>query len=212
MKQQNRKRLFLTSSFCDVSSFFANFCGENVEGKTVTFIPTASLVEDYTQYVDDDRNAFLDLGIKVDELPISDKTEEEISEALSKNDFIYVSGGNTFYLLQELRKSKADKWITEQIEKGKIYIGTSAGSVVLAEQITYIEKADDKSKAPDLHDFSGLGCVDFYPLPHYGNEPFTAAVEEIFNTYKEQIHLIPISNTQAIEVRGTETQVVGTPS
>lgn len=203
------KKLFITSSFCDVAQYFENFCGEKVEGKTITFIPTASVVEDFTEYVNDDKNAFIRLGLNIDELNISDKTEQQIAETLTKNDFIYVSGGNTFYLLQELRKSKADKLISEQIESGKIYIGTSAGSVVLSKNIKYLEKVDDKNKAQELKDYSGMACVDFYPLPHYKSEPFTEIIEEVFNTYKEKIRLIPISNTQVIEVNGTEIQVIG---
>jgi len=38
------KSLFLVSSFKDVADIFERFAG-NVEGKTVTFIPTASVVE-----------------------------------------------------------------------------------------------------------------------------------------------------------------------
>ena len=38
------KKLFLASSFKDVAKIFMEFEG-NVEGKTVTFIPTASIVE-----------------------------------------------------------------------------------------------------------------------------------------------------------------------
>ncbi|GGE92193.1 dipeptidase E [Chishuiella changwenlii] len=203
------KKLFITSSFYDVAQYFENFCGENIWGKTVTFIPTASVVEDYTQYVDDDRNALIKLGLIVEDLNISNKNEKEIAQTLSKNDFIYVSGGNTFYLLQELRKSKADKLISEQIKNGKIYIGTSAGSVILSKNIEYLEKVDDKNKAQNLKDYSGLGCVDFYPLPHYKSEPFTEIIEEVFNTYKDQINLIPISNEQVIEVNGSEIKIIG---
>jgi len=203
------KKLFITSSFRDVAQYFENFCKEKVFGKSVTFIPTASIVEEYTQYVDDDKNALIDLGLIIDELNISDKTEQQIAQTLSKNDFIYVSGGNTFYLLQELKKSKADKLISEQIEKGKIYIGASAGSVVLSNNIEYLEQVDDKNKAVDLKDYSGLGCIDFYPLPHYKSEPFTEIMDEVLNTYQEHISLIPISNTQVIEVNGTQIEICG---
>ncbi|WP_294265846.1 Type 1 glutamine amidotransferase-like domain-containing protein [uncultured Chryseobacterium sp.] len=85
----------------------------------------------------------------------------------------------------------------------------SAGSVVLLKNIEYLEQVDDKYKAQDLKDYLGLGCVDIDPLPHYKSEPFTEVVDEILNKYKEQIPLIPISNTQVIEVNGTEVQIVG---
>lgn len=203
------KKLFLSSSFCDVAKYLANFYQEELKGKTVTFIPTASLVEEYTGYVENDKNAFIELGLIVDILNIEQKTEQDIAETLSKNDLIYVSGGNTFYLLQELIKSKADKLISEQIENGKLYIGTSAGSIILSKNIEYIEQVDDKTKAPELKDYSGLGIINFYPLPHYGNEPFTEIIENIYKEYHEKIPLIPISNTQVIEFKNNEKTVKG---
>src|SRR5690606_6885861 len=142
------------SSFCDVAKYLINFYGKELKDKTVTFIPTASLVEEYTGYVENDKNAFIELGIIVDVLNIELKNEQEIAETLSQNDFIYVSGGNTFYLLQELIKSKADKIISEQIENGKMYIGASAGSIILSKNIEYIGLVDDKTKAPELKDYS----------------------------------------------------------
>ncbi|MFZ4860857.1 Type 1 glutamine amidotransferase-like domain-containing protein [Sphingobacterium sp. Mn56C] len=203
------KKLFLASSFCDVALYFEQFCGEQVSGKSVTFIPTASDVEDYTGYVANDRNAFSELGITVDELNISGKTEQQIAETLAKNDFIYVSGGNTFYLLQELIKSKADKLISAYIEKGKTYIGASAGSIILSPNIQYLERVDAKDVATELSSYTGLGLIDFYPLPHFGNEPFADLMQAVYNDYQDTLPLIPISNTQVIQVKGTERHVVG---
>lgn len=203
------KKLFLSSSFCDVAQYFEKFVWEKIVWKTVTFIPTASMTEDFTKYVDNDKNAFIELGIMVEELNISDKNQQQIAETLSKNDFIYISGGNTFYLLQELRKSKSDKLIAEHIENGKIYIGSSAGSIVLAPNIEYAEKVDDIKKAPVLTEYSWLGILDFYPLPHYKSEPFTQIIDEIFSDYETKIPVVPISNTQVIEVKGTTRKIIG---
>ena len=43
----------------------------------------------------------------VDELELTKLTNAEVAEKLRKNNYIYVSGGNTFFLLQELRKKGA---------------------------------------------------------------------------------------------------------
>jgi dipeptidase E len=37
------KKLFLASSFKDVANLLENFANESLKGKTVTFIPTASI-------------------------------------------------------------------------------------------------------------------------------------------------------------------------
>ena len=206
------KKLFLSSSFCDVSKYLKAFYGDELKGKTVTFIPTASIVEEYRGYVENDKKAFAELEIDVEILNIEQKTEQEIAETLSRNDFIYVSGGNTFYLLQELIKSKSNKLISEQINNGKLYIGASAGSIILSPNIEYIEGVDDKTKAPELVDYSGLAVIDFYPLPHYKNEPFTESIENIFEKYRNQIPLIPISNSQVIEYKNNKKSIKGDPN
>lgn len=201
--------LFLTSSFVDVAEYLEPFVGEKLNGKTITFIPTASIPEEYKGYVDNDRKAFEKIGLIVNELDISKLHEDKIKDAVERNDFIYISGGNTFYLLQELKNTGTDKIILDEIQKGKLYIGASAGSVITAKNIEYIEKMDDKTKAEKLNDFNALNIVDFYTLPHHTNQPFKNAVEEILNEYADKINLIPISNTEAIQVKGNEIKIIG---
>ena len=69
---------------------------------------------------------------------------------------------------------------------------------------------DDKRKADQLSDYNALAIVDFFTLPHYSNEPFKQVAAKILNEYKDQIDLIPISNTQAIEVTNKDIKIVGT--
>lgn len=205
------KKMFLSSSFNDVYQFLENFYGESVKGKTVAFIDTASLVEDYTKYVDDDRKAFIELGAIIKDLDIIGKNEDEISKVFSESDMIFVSGGNTFYLLQELKKSNADQLIIDEIKKGKLYIGSSAGSIILSKDILYVDKMDDKVKATELENFLGLNMVDFYTLPHLNNEPFVEIVENILkeNNGIDKLPLVPISNHQVILVNNSQYKIIG---
>lgn len=203
------KKLFLTSSFSDVAHYFEKFVGYNVKGKSVTFITTATVPEEYTGYIDDDKNAFEQLGITINEFDVTGKTRSEIEKTFAKNDFIYVSGGNTFYLLQELKKSNTDQLLAEEIEKGKIYIGVSAGIMILSPDISYVQLIDDCTKAPDLTDFTGLGIVPFYPLPHFKSEPFSEIIDKVIEHYENQISLIVISNSQAIEMDESQQKIVG---
>jgi len=203
------RNLFLASSFCHVAPYLVDFYAGNLAGKTITFIPTASMVEEYRQYVENDKQALEALGMQIDELHIDRADEAHIALTLAKNDFIYVSGGNTYYLLQVLRASKADQLLTEQILAGKLYIGASAGSMILAPDIDYIQFVDDKSKAPRLSDTKGLGLLDYYPLPHFGEEPFTALINKTWETFRHDHKLVPINNTQVIVVRNNQNQIIG---
>jgi len=192
-------KLFLTSYLAEVAGLIENH-EDGLEGKAVTFIPTASIPEEIDFYVDDARRAFERLGLTVDNLNISTASISEIEGKLGNNEYIYVTGGNTFFLLQELRRSGADKIILEQVKSGKTYIGESAGSVILSPNIAYIQEMDNADIVKGLESCEGLNLVDFYPLPHYGNQPFKDAAEHILSSFSNEINLYPCSNNQVITV------------
>lgn len=200
------KNLFLNSSFKDVVPLFTEF-ESNLQGKTVTFIPTASKVEEVVFYVETGKEALEDLGLIVEELDVTTETLEEITATLKKNDFIYVTGGNTFFLLQELKRSGADKLILEEIAKGKLYIGESAGAVITSPNISYIQSMDSVKKATNLTNYDALNLVDFSILPHYNNAPFKEVTQKIVADYAGKPTMRPISNQEAIFVRDKEVSI-----
>ena len=201
------KNIFLTSSFAEVSDLFKEYENEEIQGKTVTFIPTASIHEEVTFYVDAGKEALEGLGLVVDILEISTASYEEISNKLKHNEYIYITGGNTFFLLQELKRTGTDKLIIDQINLGKTYIGESAGSVVLSPNIEYVSEMDNPKIAENLTSCDALGIIDFYPLPHYTNFPFKEAAETIFSKYKEKIKISTFSNNEAIFINGRNVNV-----
>lgn len=201
------RKLFLSSSFKDVSNLFAAFAGDDLKGRTVTFIPTAAVHEKVNFYVSSEKKALEKMGLLVDELEISTAAVSEMTSKLQNNDFIYVTGGNTFFLLQELRKTGADKVIKEQITSGKLYIGESAGSIVLSPNIEYVKDMDNPKIASDLESFDALNIIDFYPLPHKDSFPFKKTVEKIISKYQSVLPLIPIGNSQAIMIDGDNVKV-----
>ncbi|MCP3797188.1 peptidase E [Paenibacillus sp. CH40] len=201
------KKLFLSSSFKDVAPWLVHFVGENLEGKKVTFIPTASIPEKVKFYVESGKKALENLGLVVDEIEISTATWDEIASKIRGNDYIYITGGNTFYLLQELKRTGADKIIAEEVNAGKLYIGESAGSLILSPNIEYVQLMDDVQEAPALDSFAALGVIEFYPVPHHTNIPFKKAVEDIIEEYGSQLNLYPISNAEVILVEGDRIKV-----
>jgi dipeptidase E len=201
------RKLFLSSYFTSVSRLLPDFTKGELRGKKVTFIPTASIPETIIVYVKSGKKALEKLGLIVDELEVSNASGKEIAQKLEHNDFIYITGGNTFFLLQELKRTGTDKILSEQINSGKIYIGESAGSVILSPNIEYAQDMDNSNKAPHLKDNSGLSIVDFYPLPHHKNFPFKKSVEKTIAKYAARLKLIPISNSQVILVDGNKTDI-----
>lgn len=111
------------------------------------------------------------------------------------------------FLLQELKKRKADKLISEEVAKGKLYIGESAGAIVTAPEIAYVSKMDTPEKAPDLTEFNGLNLVDIYVLPHFNNASFKKIIQQIKTDYDPQVKLYPISNNETLLVTGKNNNV-----
>ena len=191
------KKLFLSSSFKDVAILLPEF-EENLMGKRVTFIPTASIVEKIVFYVKSGKKALEKLGLIVDELELSTATAKEREEKITSNDIIYVTGGNTFFLMQEMKRTGADKLITNEVNSGKLYIGESAGAIITAPTIEYVKSMDSTKKAPNLIDFKGLSLVDFYTIPHYMNQPFKKIPHKIVEDYASTLKLEPISNNEVV--------------
>ena len=193
------KKMFLVSSFKDVANIFADF-EKDLKGKTATFIPTASKVEKVVFYVNSGKKALEKMGVIVDKLDVSTATVDEIAAKIKGNDFIYVTGGNTFFLLQELKRTGADKLIIDEVNSGKLYVGESAGAMVTSANIEYVKGMDSVKNAPDLKNFEALGLVDFYTVPHYTNPPFKKIAQKIVDTYSSVLNVSPISNNEAILV------------
>jgi len=157
-----------------------------------------------------DMVALQKLGFVVETLEVADETTEVIEKRISNTDGIFVCGGNTFFLMQELKRKGADKFISHHIELGKLYMGTSAGSVLM--QKDFIDDGvDDSAIAPDLNgDLSGLGFIDFYLSVHHGRHYF-GDDEERFNKYYTHLDCIKIDDNQAVTVNGDKIEVVTAP-
>jgi len=174
------KNLFLSSYFKDAAHLLKDFTNDTCGGKRVIFIPTVGISEKTPFYVKADKKALEKLGLIVEELEITKISHEEIKSKILTADYIFVAGGNTFFLLQELRRTGTDKLIIEHINKGKLYIGSSAGSAILSKDIEYLKFFDTPKAAPYLNnDFTSLGVVGFYIVPHCKNFPFKGAAKKL---------------------------------
>lgn len=199
-------KLFLSSYFSGVVKLLPDFAGD-CSGMKVVFIPTASIHEKVSFYVGADLKSLAKLGMVVEQLEVSTATHNEIVNKLSGADCIFVEGGNTFFLLQEFRRTGADKLIVEHINNGKLYIGASAGSVVASGNIEYLKYMDDADAAPGLNgDFSSLCLVDFSIVPHCADFPFKKVAQKIIAEYSDKLDLRSINNKQVIVVDGNRVE------
>lgn len=200
-------KLFLSSYFKNVAPMLKKYT--KCEGEKVVFLITASKPEKVSFYVKSDRKMLLKLGFVVEDLDVSVESPSEVQKKIETCDCLFVEGGNTFFLLQELKRSGADRMILEHIQKNKLYIGASAGSMILSKNIEYAKHMDQVAWAPELKgDYRALGVIDFCIVPHYQNAPFKKAADRILQEYTNCFSLYPIRNNQAVVVDGNNMELV----
>lgn len=202
------KNMILTSSLYESIELVKKFLDKNTESKKILFIPTATNVDEYKKYIHLTQKAFKDFGYEVENFDISIFSEEIAKEKLSQAKIVFISGGNTFYLLQELKRKNLTSYLKERIENGLLYIGESAGSVIAAPDIEYASIVDDKTLATELNDYTGLNLVDFYIVPHFEEEPFVESSRKTVELYKDKLDLKLINNKEAILVENNNFTII----
>ena len=202
------KNMILTSSLYESIELVKKFLDKNTESKKILFIPTATNVDEYKKYIYLTQKAFEDFGYEVENFDVSIFSEEIVKEKLSEAKTVFISGGNTFYLLQELKRKNLTSYLKERIENGLLYIGESAGSVIAAPDIEYASIVDDKTLATELNDYTGLNLVDFYIVPHFEEEPFVESSRNTVELYKDKLDLKLINNKEAILVENNNFTII----
>ena len=200
--------MILTSSLYESIELVKKFLDKNTESKKILFIPTATNVDEYKKYIHLTQKAFEDFGYEVENFDVSVFSEEIAKEKLSEAKIVFISGGNTFYLLQELKRKNLITYLKERIENGLLYIGESAGSVIAAPDIEYASVIDDKTVATELDDYTGLNLVDFYIVPHFEEEPFVKSSRNTVELYKDKLDLKLINNKEAILVENNNFTII----
>jgi dipeptidase E len=168
----------------------------------LTFIPTAAEVEKGDlQWLYDDRQALVDAGFQMTDFTLTGKSTKQVKEMLENTDFVFVSGGNTFFLLQEMKKSGFADLIKDFVAKGMVYGGSSAGSIVAGPDISLVKELDDPAMAPELIDYTGLELTDVVTFPHWGSEHFSKRYEKVMKSgYKKGLKIVLLTDDQYLLV------------
>lgn len=109
---------------------------------------------------------------------------ETIKERLGKSDVIFVLGGHTDYLMSVFNKSGFSKILPELL-KTKVYVGSSAGSMVLGKRLSEeaYEKIYNEQNAYGVNKY--LELVDISIMPHLDSPHFPNRKETLLDAVKQ---------------------------
>jgi len=89
-------------------------------------------------------------------------------EKIFKSEIIYLSGGNTFYFLNNLKKRYLVTRLRKYVENGGHIIGASAGAILMSKDISSAKFGD--VDIVGLSDLSSLALVNFDFMPHWNED------------------------------------------
>lgn len=156
------KRLLLISNSVSHGQGYLHHCESAIKKhlskiKTITFIPYA--LYDRDKYTSIARTRYEKMGFSL----ISVHETKNPKKAVEQAEALFIGGGNTFRLLNELYKYKLMDITRKRVENGIPYIGTSAGSNVACPTI----KTTNDMPIVYPPSFDALNLVPFQINPHY---------------------------------------------
>ena len=106
-------------------------------------------------------------GFSRENIYLYDPTRPEAFCDLSL-DCIYISGGNTFAIIDKIRRGGLDRAIERYVKAGVVYIGGSAGVHLVSQNFEHVQNFDENTVG--VADFNGLGLFDGIVVCHFGEE------------------------------------------
>lgn len=199
--------IFLTStglSSAPVHQAFEKEVRGNQDQHKVFIVTTAAKDGVKNQYV---RKAYQQLkSMGFTHVRYFDVLTDDIEE-LKQATIIYMCGGNTFYLQKALRDTGSDQVIIDFCELGEgIYIGVSAGSIILGTSIASAASAEteeDKNR-PRLTKLRSMAVVPYVVMVHYSPKD----AQRLAKLQQDFPEVRTISDEQAIIRRGEEEEFI----
>lgn len=109
-------------------------------------------------------------GYVFEEIDIEERTQDEIKLFFKDKNIVYMEGGNSFYLLNAIRKTGFAEILKELLEAGKTYMGPSSAAYIMCPTIEVADWDETGKSRFEVTDFTALNYVPFLIKAHYKDE------------------------------------------
>jgi len=197
----SKHTLLLASKIGDVIGKFSFVFPKAPDRLKIVCIPTAANVYEDKPWLEEEKQPFRNMGFNLSDFDIENKSAWEVEGKLTDADVVYITGGNTYYLLEKMKACGFEKAIRKCLDEGAIYVGSSAGAIVAGPSIDFIRDMDDPTKAR-LDDFAGLNLIDFKILPHIDHPKYGPKAQAIAAEIKSAERVLGLRDNQAVLISG----------
>lgn len=206
-------RLYLSSYRIPNFQIIKDFFGGDLVGLKVLIITNAKdhrekinalqRIEDLKQYLSE-------LGFIASTVDLRDySTKPDIlRKLLSNSDLLYAIGGNQFSLSLVFENEAIRDVFIDVLKGGKVYIGESAGAMIVGKNLDLDNDLDEKNQVPKVL-ANGLRLIDFTIVPHADNDykDYGKRAHEVYRLAKNKKELILLNDNQAFVVDGDKTWI-----
>lgn len=129
------KKIILTSAGFEnkaIERVFLGLLGKEVVSARALWIPTAAIFDDAKAVLPKCMDDLLNAGISKEDIVVYDLDHEMTYEELCEYDAVYVCGGDSEYLLEQMKQQRFLDILARYVEERGVYIGVSAGSCICA--------------------------------------------------------------------------------
>lgn len=208
--KEARMNLYLTSAAINVMDKLVPLLPTPTKDHTACYITTAGNLESNPYWIDQEISAVEKAGFSVTRIDLAKLSSENVEEAFSDCHSIWVGGGNTYLLLQEVRRTSFDTLVLKKIADGIPYVGTSAGSLIMAPDLECIRFAEQHPNLDlQLSSFRGLNVFPLLPFVHFDNPDYRDVYRQILNDALEKdVAFVTLRDNQFIFVDGDNWQII----
>jgi len=111
---------------------------------------------------------------------------------------LHIWGGNNYHYLQSIKEKGLEPKIREFIERDGVYVGSSAGSNIMAPDLD--ENLSNDVNDICLDDVKCFGYIDFHLLVHWDTTEGQARTNQIRYAWKNGKRVLPLTDEQAVMV------------
>jgi peptidase E len=187
-------KLFLCSHtiYPEIQNDFEKFVGKANKNCSVSFITTAANPEKDKSWMYQDIEFAKNLFKEINIYDIEEMSLKEMRTEFMNKDILWFNGGNTSYLMRQVRKKGLENILPEILSQ-TVYVGSSAGSMIWSKSLEIAEWYPGGPE-PGASKVPGMGLLDFQIFPHYEEQ----LLEIIKKHKKEDQEYWLLKNEQAV--------------
>lgn len=196
-------KIFLTS--CGLkekqeSEKLYNYLKSGFVGKKALIAINATLTGHNERAIAPTKDKFLSGGASSADIIILDKFNYKV---ISEYDYVYFVGGDIAPLAELVNEIDIRSEIVKFLEKGGIYIGESAGAIIMGKNVKWHYDVNNSIRNSDKKEplcYDGLNIVNENIYPHFNNKPI--AQKAIVEKYvvENGIKITPLNDGEWIEI------------